>query len=311
MATIKKNDFEVSKKFAGKRLDLFLASSLESYSRSQIQKLIKENKVRVNGKEAKSSCEVCCGDIVSVFSCDEKKEQKIFQKKIAIPLVYEDDDIIIVDKPPGLVTHPGAGREQESLVHAFFNRLYKNSLERPGVVHRLDKDTQGLIVLAKNKMSYENLVEQFKKRSIKRTYNALCLGVFKEMAGKIETNLARNPKNRKKFSSQQSGKRAVTHYTVLHSGPVSLVELRLETGRTHQIRVHLSEQGHPILHDSIYSSSKIINSISDPFLRAQAKKLKSLALIALKLELNHPVSNNKLTFVRKLPKGFEAFCEKK
>lgn len=288
------------------RLDLYIGSVHPELSRTQIQKLIKTNFITVNSKPSKASLILSDGDIIEInTSFLEKKELLAFQQDIEIEIIFEDENILVINKHIGLVTHPGAGNKDQTLVNGLYDKLLKNDPVRPGVVHRLDKDTSGLLVLAKTQVAYDSLVNQFKNKTAHRIYWALSFGRFKEAEGKLETKLARHPKNRKKFCSQKEGKIAITNYKVLQEGPLSLVELALETGRTHQIRVHLSEIGHPVLHDPIYSSTKKINDLQDPAFKAKARKVGRLALVAKELSFTHPTTNEVLTFEVPWPKELQ------
>lgn len=291
------NSYLVDENGQNQRLDLYIGLLHPDLSRSKIQKLIKNGSITVNSIKTKVSHSLSIGDTIEIISItNESKEIQTFQQDIPVEIVFEDDDIIVVNKQVSLVTHPGAGNTDGTLVNALYDKLLKNDPVRPGVVHRLDKDTSGLLVLAKTQVAFDSLSEQFKSKEARRIYWAISFGKIKEPTGTLKTSLARHPKDRKKFSSQENGKIAITHYKVLKEGALSLVELSLETGRTHQIRVHLSEIGHPILNDPIYSSVKKINDLHDPLLKSKAKKLKRLALVAKELSLKHPVSGEIMTF---------------
>ncbi len=280
-----------------KRLDSFLADFDLDLSRSQIKKLISLNAVLINKTLKSPSYKPAVHDEITVdLSSVEKSMTAHQQDDIQIEIVFEDADIIVVNKSVGLVTHPGAGNEKGTLVNALFDKLYKNDEIRPGVVHRLDKETSGLLVLAKTEKAYSHLIEQFKEKSAKRTYWALCFGRFKNKTGTVKTRLSRHPKDRKKFSSQENGKIAITHFEVLSEEHMSLVELNLETGRTHQIRVHLSEMGHPILNDPVYSSSKKINDLKDLNYKAKVKQINRMCLVARKLRFTHPTTLKEMHF---------------
>lgn len=289
-----------------KRLDVYTGFVHPSLSRTQIQKLIKNESLTVNSKKTKASYILSIGDTIKIDTSFLDQDALLaFQQDIDIEIVFEDDQIIVVNKHVGLVTHPGAGNRDSTLVNALYGKLLKNDTVRPGVVHRLDKDTSGLLVLAKTQVAYDSLVKQFKDKTAGRIYWALSFGKIKKTEGTLKTKLARHPKDRKKFCSQAEGKIAITHYKVLKEGPLSLVELSLETGRTHQIRVHLSEIGHPVLHDPIYSSSKKINDLQDPAFKAKAKRAGRLGLVAKELHLTHPVTNEPLKFSVPWPEALQ------
>ncbi len=292
-----KKTYIVESKNTIQRLDLFISRLYPDFSRIQIQKMIKSEAITVNKNKVKASLLLNLNDSIEItMTTLLKKKIMAFQQEIFVEIIFEDNDLIVVNKPIGLVTHPGAGNLDGTLVNALFDKLLKNDSIRPGVVHRLDKDTSGLLVLAKTKIAFESLSEQFKNKEACRIYWALIFGKLKIQKGTLRTNLSRNPRDRKKFLSQKVGKIAITHYKVLKQGSLSLVELSLETGRTHQIRVHLSEKGHPILNDPIYSSKKKINDLQDPILKSKAKKLKRLALVAKELNFKHPLTRQLLTF---------------
>ena len=294
------NSFTVSASEEGNRLDHYL-SKKTGMSRNQIQSLIKQSNILCNKKRPKASYHVLKGDEISLKNSESLKKDNFklfFDDRIDLEIVFEDEDIIVINKPPGLVTHPGAGLEEQSVVHALFNRLPENIENplRPGIVHRLDKDTQGLLVLAKNLESQENLLEQFKEKKVQRTYRTLCYGKFKNPSGSYKSFLARDPKNRKKYKSQQEGRFAITHFQVLKENEISFVELKLETGRTHQIRVHLSENHHPILNDTIYGHEKRIKEINDSNLKLFIRNLNQMPLIAVHLRFNHPKNSKTMEF---------------
>lgn len=304
----------VSEEDINQRLDIFLTKHHNDIgSRSHAQKLISDKKVKVNSEFVKASYRISIDDKIMVIDPIEDPKIAIDLKAEQIPIevVYEDNDIIVVNKPVGLVTHPSLGNPSGTLVNALLHKIKIEDGLRPGIVHRLDKDTSGLLVVAKNLKSQRELSLQFKEKSARRIYWALCFGRLKENAGTIESFLDRHPKDRKKFSSSDSssGKHAITHFKVLISGEISLVELKLETGRTHQIRVHLSEKGHPIFGDPIYGQSKRLNGISDPILKARLKKVKRMALVAKKLELSHPVTKEKMLFSVDWPSDFESLFD--
>ncbi|MGH1467445.1 MAG: RluA family pseudouridine synthase [Bdellovibrionales bacterium] len=304
-----KNTYLVDEDGVNQRLDLYIGLLHPDLSRSKIKKLIKNNLITVNDSSSKVSHSLSLGDRIEILSTiDEDKEVVAFQQDIPVEIIFEDDDLIVINKQVGLVTHPGAGNLDGTLVNALYNKLLHNDPIRPGVVHRLDKDTSGLLVLAKSQKAFDSLSEQFKNKEARRIYWAVSFGKMNEQSGTLKTKLARHPRNRKKFSSQENGKLAITHYKVLKEGALSLIELSLETGRTHQIRVHLSEIGHPILNDPIYSSAKKINDLHDPVLKSKAKKLKRLALVAKELSLKHPVTDELLHFALPYPLELEDLC---
>lgn len=282
----------------GLRLDNYLSSKLPSVSRSKIQSLIKSNDIRLNGKKTKSSVKLSEGNLITydLQNLESDKSAPLSQKEIDVEIIFEDEHLLVVNKPAGLITHPGIGNTDESLVHAVYDKLLKNDPIRPGVVHRLDKETSGLLVMAKTQESFDGLSQQFKDKTARRVYWALHFGKLKAEDGSWDTFLARSPRNRVKFSSQANGKQAITHYKKVHEGTVSITELSLDTGRTHQIRVHMSEAHLPILNDELYGSENNLKSILDVGLRMKLKKIGRMALVARRLSFTHPVTNELMSF---------------
>ncbi len=244
-----------------KRLDICLAQELPQISRARLQKLIKEGKVLLNGKPAKTSQQVFAGDEIKVF-IEEIKETNILAEDIPLDIIYEDKDIIVVNKPRGMVVHPAAGNYQGTLVNALLNHCKDlsgiNGEMRPGIVHRLDKDTSGLLVAAKNDAAHKGLVKAWPTGQVQRFYKALLHGEIAEPGGKIEAAIGRHPVNRKKMAvDPKNGKEAITDYVVLERfAGYTYVELKLHTGRTHQIRVHMAYLGHPVVGDVTYGFKK-------------------------------------------------------
>lgn len=273
------------------RCDIFLSEKISNLSRTSIQKLIKEKFVFVNGKNIKPNIILDIGDEISV-SIPEKKEIKLVAEEIDLDIVYEDDYIIIINKPRNMVVHPAAGNEEHTLVNALLNhcKLSMINSERPGIVHRLDKDTTGLIICAKDDETHLKLADMFSKREIKKKYLAICNGSFSKESGFIDKPIGRDEKDRKKMSvKSKSGKEALTEYNILISNlKYSLVDVTLHTGRTHQIRVHFSSLNHPIVGDETYGNK-------NEKIKANGQMLHSYYL-----EFLHPITNEKLQF-RVLP----------
>lgn len=273
------------------RCDVFLSEKISNLSRTSIQKLIKEKFVFVNGKNIKPNIILDIGDEISV-SIPEKKEIKLVAEEIDLDIVYEDDYIIIINKPRNMVVHPAAGNEEHTLVNALLNhcKLSMINSERPGIVHRLDKDTTGLIICAKDDETHLKLADMFSKREIKKKYLAICNGSFSKESGFIDKPIGRDEKDRKKMSvKSKSGKEALTEYNILISNlKYSLVDVTLHTGRTHQIRVHFSSLNHPIVGDETYGNK-------NEKIKANGQMLHSYYL-----EFLHPITNEKLQF-RVLP----------
>lgn len=283
----------------GIRLDKALAKMDESLSRMALKRLIEEGKVQVNGKIQKASYLLKWGDEI-VLEKEPPKEVTLKAQEIPLEVVYEDDDIIVVNKPKGLVVHPGNGNPDGTLVNAIL-ALCKESLSgiggkiRPGIVHRLDKDTSGLLIVAKNDKAHIAMSEEIKNREVKKTYLALVRGLVKEQEATIRMPIARSDKDRKKMAVKKEGKEAITHFKVLErfEKGYTLLEIKIETGRTHQIRVHLSEIGYPVVGDEVYSNGK------NPF------GVKGQLLHAQKLEFLHPVTKQKLCLEAPVPEEFQ------
>lgn len=269
------------------RCDVFLSEKISNLSRTSIQKLIKEKLVFVNGKNIKPNVILEIGDEITV-SIPDKKEMTLVAEDIALDIVYEDDYIIIINKPRNMVVHPAAGNEEHTLVNALLNhcKLSMINSERPGIVHRLDKDTTGLIVCAKDDETHLKLVEKFSNKEITKKYLAICNGSFSKDNGLIDKPIGRDEKDRKKMSvKSKSGKEALTEYNVLISNlKYSLVDVTLHTGRTHQIRVHFSSLNHPIVGDETYGNK-------NEKIKANGQMLHSYYL-----EFSHPITEENLSF---------------
>ena len=269
------------------RCDVFLSEKISNLSRTSIQKLIKEKLVFVNGKNIKPNVILEIGDEITV-SIPDKKEITLVAEDIALDIVYEDDYIIIINKPRNMVVHPAAGNEEHTLVNALLNhcKLSMINSERPGIVHRLDKDTTGLIVCAKDDETHLKLVEKFSNREINKKYLAICNGSFSKENGFIDKPIGRDEKDRKKMSvKSKSRKEALTEYNVLTSNlKYSLVDVTLHTGRTHQIRVHFSSLNHPIVGDETYGNK-------NEKIKANGQMLHSYYL-----EFLHPITEENLSF---------------
>ena len=306
-------NFEVYKKDSNFRLDVFINEKIEYLSRSRIKKLIQMKKVKINNDTTIScSKKLKEGDIVKI-SIINTPEDTILPKNIKINIIYEDNDILLVNKPSGLTVHPGAGNKNNTLVNGLIY-LYKNRLSningkvRPGIVHRLDKDTSGLLVIAKNNEAHINLASQFSSRKIKREYIALVWGKLRPQNGRIETLLTRSKKNRKMMEiGITKGRKAATNYKTLEifenekSPTFSLIECKLETGRTHQIRVHMSYKGNNILGDKKYKKKfKKFKNI-DEDLNNKILNLDRQFLHAKQLGFDHPRIGERLEFSSNIP----------
>lgn len=289
-------EFIVKAEEAGKRIDAYLSSKNEDISRVAIQRLIEEEKILVNEKKTKASYKVQENDKITQ---EEEKPQEINLKAQDIPIeiIYEDDDIIVVNKPKGLVVHPANGNPDGTLVNAIM-AICKDTLSgiggeiRPGIVHRLDKDTSGILVVAKNDKAHINMSEQIKNHTVKKTYIALVRGIVKENEATINMPIGRSTKDRKKMAVTKNGKEAITHFKVIKRYPnenCTLLEVRIETGRTHQIRVHLAQIGYPVIGDATYSSGKNKWEVQGQCLHAKS------------LEFKHPITQKDMFLEAELP----------
>jgi 23S rRNA pseudouridine1911/1915/1917 synthase len=279
------------------RLDLYLSNKLDNKSRSYIQNLIEEGNVFVNKAVKKSSYKLLVKDNVEV-TIPNPVALNINPENIPLDILYEDSDVIVVNKPQGMVVHPAAGVYEGTLVNALISHCKDlsgiNGVTRPGIVHRIDKDTSGVIVIAKNDYSHNKLAQQFKEHSMKRMYLALVEGIVKQDAGTVDASLARHPKERIKIAVVKDGRRAVTHYNVVERYKNNtLIECSLETGRTHQIRVHMAHINHPVVGDPVYGYKK------------QRFKLDGQMLHAKLLGFIHPTSGEYMEFESKIPNYFE------
>ncbi len=297
-----KLSFVTTTEMLSERVDKALSSIPEIGSRSQALKLLQMGAVRKSGKIIKPSYKILSGDI---FDIDVPiiENEKLLPYDFPLDIIFEDNELIVLNKPAGLVVHPAYGHAQDTLVNALLNYTSDLSLgyneKRPGIVHRIDKGTSGLLVIAKNDNAQRLLSKQFQNKTTHRIYYAITYGIFKEKAGTIQSFLSRHPENRQKVIStpQEPGKHSVSHYRVLeeHSG-ISLVEMRLETGRTHQIRVHLSELGHPILGDLVYGASRRSKNLKSLKIRGFIDQMKRFALHAAELGFHHPVTSEKVIY---------------
>ena len=295
---------EVSSEDAGIRIDKYLAEQLPDITRSYLQKLLKDGSVQMNGKPVKASAKTVAGAAIEL-TIPEPEEPEILPEDIPLDILYEDSDVILINKPKDMVVHPAAGHYTGTLVNALMYHCKGelsgiNGVLRPGIVHRIDKDTTGVLIVCKNDKAHNALAEQLKEHSITRKYRAIVCGNLKEDEGTVDAPLGRHPQDRKRMAIVRSGgKRAVTHYRVLERfGNYTYIECRLETGRTHQIRVHMASLGHPLLGDEIYGRAK------SPF------KLEGQTLHAMVLGFIHPTTGEYLEFEAPLPEYFEKLLEK-
>jgi len=306
-------NFVVDENFDQKRIDQVVAKQYPKISRSKVSKIIKTELLKLNGQILKDpSHKVKSGDQIE-FENLKEETINLIPKKMDLNIIFEDQDIIIIDKPIGMVVHPGAGNYEDTMVngllyHCKNNLSGMNGEDRPGIVHRIDKDTSGLLVVAKNDQAHAFIAKQFEEHSIKRSYLVFVYGILRPLHGKIETLIGRNKTNRQKMSADViRGKDAITNYETLEVfkgnkiPDISLVKCILETGRTHQIRVHMSHKGNPILGDQTYGKKiKKIRGIDQEF-EEILKSLKRQALHAHTLGFVHPTTNEELFFASELP----------
>ena len=299
-----KQEYIVPEKSSGLRIDKFLTEICPDYTRSFLQKLLKSELVEVNGKPVKSSYKTAAGDTVT-FEVPEAVEAEITAQEMPLDILYEDEDVILINKPKRMVVHPAAGHYEGTLVNGLMHHCREqlsgiNGVMRPGIVHRIDMDTTGVLIVCKNDLAHNSIAEQLKVHSITRKYYAVVFGSLKDDEGTIHAPIGRHPNDRKKMSiNSKNGKDAVTHYKVLERfHGYTLVECRLETGRTHQIRVHMASIGHPLLGDQVYGPAK------QPF------RLQGQTLHAGVLGFLHPRTGEYMEFSAPLPKYFEELLEK-
>ncbi|MCK5693956.1 MAG: RluA family pseudouridine synthase [Bacteroidales bacterium] len=305
------------------RIDKFLFNKLENTSRSRIQSAANAGNILSNGSPVKPNYRVKPGDIVTIVLPHPPRKIELIPEDIPLDIIFEDEHVIVLNKQVGLVVHPGYGNYSGTLVNALMfhlrdNPLFHSGEERPGLVHRIDKNTSGLLVVAKNELALNKLASQFFHKTSKRTYSALVWGDMKEEEGTVVGNIGRNPKNRKQmhvFPDGDLGKEAVTHYRVLERlGYVNMVECRLETGRTHQIRVHFQYLGHPLFNDPEYGGDRILRGTTftkyKQFVQNCFELLPGQALHARTLGFVHPSSGEEMLFDAPLPEGFSAGAQK-
>lgn len=297
-------EIDVLESQAGIRIDKFLSVELPELSRSYIQKLIKEEEITVNGKIIKSNYKVNTADLV-VINQPDLKEPDILAENIPLDILYEDSDLLIVNKPKGMVVHPSAGHYSGTLVNALMYYCKDdlsgiNGVMRPGIVHRIDMDTTGSLLVCKNDFTHQHLAEQLKEHSIRRVYHAIVHGVIKEDEGTVDAPIGRHPIDRKKMSiNHKNGKEAVTHYKVIQRFKnFTYIECQLETGRTHQIRVHMASLQHPLLGDVVYGPAKC------PY------KLQGQTLHAKIIGITHPRTDEYLEADAPLPEYFSTLLKK-
>lgn len=299
-----RRQYETDASEAGQRLDRVLAGREPEISRSYLQKLIRDGSVLVDGKPAKAGAKLSEGTRIELL-LPEPAEPEILPEDLALDILYEDGDVILINKPKGMVVHPSAGHYTGTLVNGLLYHCRGelsgiNGVLRPGIVHRIDKDTTGVLIACKNDRAHNALAEQLKEHTITRRYRAIVCGNLKEEEGTVDAPIGRHPVERKKMAVVRSGgKRAVTHYRVLERfGAYTYIECRLETGRTHQIRVHMASIGHPLLGDEVYGRGK------NPF------HLEGQTLHAMVLGFVHPSTGEYMEFEAPLPEYFEELLRK-
>ena len=288
----------------GIRIDKYLTDNTE-YTRSKIQKMIDNGNILVNGKEVKSSYILKENDKIDIEEYNE--EVDIVPENIPLDIYYEDDDLIVVNKPSGMVVHPAPGNYTGTLVNALMyhtnNLSTVNTSIRPGIVHRIDADTSGLLLVAKNDKAHLKMSEQIKDRKVNKKYIALVRGIIKENEATINMPIARNKKDRKKMAVDKDGKEAITHFKVLRRyDKYTLLEVKIDTGRTHQIRVHMAEIGHPVIGDEVYSNGKNEFNVKGQMLHAKS------------LDFEHPITGKKMHLEAELPDYFKKvidICEER
>lgn len=290
--------FQMTEEYEGERIDKCMAMLVDSLSRSYIQKLIRDGQVLVNGSPVKVSYQVQADDEVA-FTLPPSQEPDILPENIPLDILYEDGDLLVVNKPKGMVVHPAAGHYSGTLVNGVMYHCGRelsgiNGVMRPGIVHRIDRDTTGSLIICKNDKAHNHIAAQLKEHSITRRYRAICYGVLREEEGTIDRPIGRHPSDRKKMAVRADGKRAVTHYRVLqHFREYTYIECELETGRTHQIRVHMASIGYPLLGDEVYAPGR-----KCPF------SLQGQTLHAMTIGFIHPSTGAYLEVEAPLPEYF-------
>jgi 23S rRNA pseudouridine1911/1915/1917 synthase len=298
----------------GRRLDQFLSETDLNLSRSQAKKLIETENILLNQRLTKPSVHLKSGDIVS-GTLPKPKPLSLKPEPIPVTILYEDSSIIVIDKPSGMVVHPAYGNPSGTLVNALLYHCKDlagiNGILRPGIVHRLDKDTSGVMVVAKDDEAYHQLTKQFKNRTVEKVYLAIAYGHFGKEEGLIDSPIGRHPSQRKRMSTRaKKGRMAITRWKVMERlDGFTLLEIFPQTGRTHQIRVHLSSIGHPLLGDPLYGRKGRPGTIHDSVLKECVKRMNRQALHAHRLEFNHPRTGEKIQFISPIPRDMREVLE--
>jgi 23S rRNA pseudouridine1911/1915/1917 synthase len=305
---------QVTRKDQGKRLDQFLSETDLNLSRSQAKLLIQKHHILLNQKPAKASAHIKAGDRIS-GSLPEPEPLSLKPEPLPLTILYEDPSIIVIDKPPGMVVHPAYGNPSGTLVNALLYHCKDlagiNGVLRPGIVHRLDKDTSGVMVVAKDDEAFHHLTKQFKNRTVKKVYLAIAYGRFSQEEGLIDSSIGRHPTQRKQMSTRtKRGRVAITRWKKVEEfDGCTLLEIFPQTGRTHQIRVHLSSIGHPLLGDPLYGRKGRPGTIHDPVLKECVKRMNRQALHAQRLEFTHPRTGERVQFVSPIPQDMTEVLE--
>jgi 23S rRNA pseudouridine1911/1915/1917 synthase len=306
--------FQITEKDQAKRLDQVLAEASLELSRSQAKKLIEERIVLLNGKPTKPSIHIKIGDVISGM-LPEPKPLSLDAEPLPLNVLYEDPSLIVIDKPAGMVVHPAAGNPSGTLVNALIHHCKDlagiNGVLRPGIVHRLDKDTSGVMVVAKNNEAFRELTRQFKDRTVEKTYLAIVHGTFGLDEGVVEADIGRHPTQRKRMSTHtRKGRPALTRWKVMQRfDGMSLLEIVPQTGRTHQIRVHLSSIGHPLLGDPLYGRKGRRGTLQDPLLKRCAERLGRQALHARRIKFTDPRTGERVEFISPIPEDMSKVIE--
>ena len=313
--------FSVDKRDAGTRIDIYLAKKISKFTRSFLKKIILTKNLKINNSVVFSpSTKIKTNDLIFI-NILSRDENRLIPKKIKIDIVYEDNDILIINKPKGMVVHPGAGNIENTLANALAYKYKKNLSNlngelRPGIVHRIDKETSGLLVVAKNNLAHSNLGKQFSHHTIKRKYLCLAWGVIRPLSGRIKTLISRDNKNRQLMTvSETRGKVAITNYKTLrvynikNIPKISFLECELETGRTHQIRVHLKSKGISLIGDNQYGKKNIKFKRIDKIFLEKLNNIKGQALHAQTLEFEHPTKRKWVSFKTNVPDDFKKMLD--